>query len=122
MCIHVSMRLCVCVCACCRMVCHFPNHYELTRKDLMVKNIKRYRKELEKEGSPFAEKDAAGRYVHLGEGEDVHSFLVWWFELGDALERCTLAVFLSSKCVSKPVMMCVMFCCVMSCDSVLINF
>lgn len=25
---------------------HFPNHYELTRKDLMVKNIKRYRKEL----------------------------------------------------------------------------
>ena len=55
----------------------------------MVKNIKRYRKELEKEGSPFAEKDAAGRYVHLGEGEDVHSFLVWWFELGDAWERCT---------------------------------
>lgn len=31
------------------MVNHFPNHYELTRKDLMVKNIKRYRKELEKE-------------------------------------------------------------------------
>ena len=28
---------------------HFPNHYELTRKDLMVKNIKRYRKELEKD-------------------------------------------------------------------------
>ncbi|DAZ94517.1 TPA: hypothetical protein N0F65_011870 [Lagenidium giganteum] len=25
---------------------HFPNHYELTRKDLMVKNIKRYRKEI----------------------------------------------------------------------------
>lgn len=24
---------------------HFPNHYELTRKDLMVKNIKRYKKE-----------------------------------------------------------------------------
>ena len=24
---------------------HFPNHFELTRKDLMVKNIKRYRKE-----------------------------------------------------------------------------
>jgi tubulin polyglutamylase TTLL1 len=29
---------------------HFPNHYELTRKDLMVKNIKRYRKELAREG------------------------------------------------------------------------
>ena len=28
---------------------HFPNHYELTRKDLMVKNIKRFKKELEKE-------------------------------------------------------------------------
>lgn len=24
---------------------HFPNHYELTRKDLMVKNIKRYKKD-----------------------------------------------------------------------------
>lgn len=24
---------------------HFPNHYELTRKDLMVKNIKRYIKD-----------------------------------------------------------------------------
>jgi tubulin polyglutamylase TTLL1 len=33
----------------CQLICHFPNHYELTRKDLMVKNIKRYRKELEKE-------------------------------------------------------------------------
>ncbi|XP_050410433.1 polyglutamylase complex subunit TTLL1 [Patella vulgata] len=44
---------------------HFPNHMELTRKDLMVKNIKRYRKELEKEGSPLAEKDENGRFVHL---------------------------------------------------------
>ncbi|XP_071485275.1 polyglutamylase complex subunit TTLL1-like [Diadema setosum] len=44
---------------------HFPNHYELTRKDLMVKNIKRYRKELEKEGSPLAEKDEQGKYLHL---------------------------------------------------------
>ena len=25
-----------------QIVNHFPNHYELTRKDLMVKNIKRY--------------------------------------------------------------------------------
>ncbi|KAB0376827.1 hypothetical protein FD755_011271 [Muntiacus reevesi] len=44
---------------------HFPNHYELTREDLMVKNIKRYRKELEKEGSPLAEKDESGMYLYL---------------------------------------------------------
>lgn len=25
-----------------RLLNHFPNHFELTRKDLMVKNIKRY--------------------------------------------------------------------------------
>ena len=30
------------------MLNHFPNHYELTRKDLMVKNIKRYSKEVAK--------------------------------------------------------------------------
>ena len=29
---------------------HFRNHFELTRKDLMVKNLKRYKKQLEKEG------------------------------------------------------------------------
>lgn len=28
-----------------RLVNHFPNHYELTRKDLMVKNVKRYLKD-----------------------------------------------------------------------------
>ena len=33
----------------------------------MVKNIKRYRRELEKEGSPLAEKEDNGRYIHLGE-------------------------------------------------------
>lgn len=44
---------------------HFPNHYELTRKDLMAKNIKRYRKELEKENSPLAERDEHGNFVHL---------------------------------------------------------
>uniref|UniRef100_A0A3Q2SVL9 Tubulin tyrosine ligase-like family, member 1 n=1 Tax=Fundulus heteroclitus TaxID=8078 RepID=A0A3Q2SVL9_FUNHE len=48
-----------------QLVNHFPNHYELTRKDLMIKNIKRYRKELEKEGSPLAEKDENGKYVYL---------------------------------------------------------
>ena len=40
-----------------RLLNHFPNHYELTRKDLMVKNIKRYRKDMEKENNPIAEKD-----------------------------------------------------------------
>ncbi|XP_024941510.1 probable tubulin polyglutamylase TTLL1 isoform X2 [Cephus cinctus] len=45
---------------------HFPNHYELTRKDLLVKNIKRYRKDLEREGSPLAERgDGPGKYLHL---------------------------------------------------------
>uniref|UniRef100_A0A8C3GPY3 Tubulin tyrosine ligase like 1 n=1 Tax=Cairina moschata TaxID=8855 RepID=A0A8C3GPY3_CAIMO len=48
-----------------QIVNHFPNHYELTRKDLMVKNIKRYRRELEKEGSPLAEKDENGKYIYL---------------------------------------------------------
>lgn len=41
--------------------------HELTRKDLMVKNIKRYRKELEKEFNPLAAKDENGSFIHLGE-------------------------------------------------------
>lgn len=48
-----------------QVINHFPSHYELTRKDLMVKNLKRYRKDLEKEGSLLAEKDATGAYKHL---------------------------------------------------------
>lgn len=28
---------------------HFPNHYELTRKDLLLKNLKRAKRQLEKE-------------------------------------------------------------------------
>ena len=56
------------------MVCHFPNHYELTRKDCMVKNIKRYRRDLERDGSPLAERDETGRYIHLGqEGRVLYS-------------------------------------------------
>ena len=51
----------------CRVINHFPNHYELTRKDLMVKNIKRYRKDLERDGSILTEKDENGKYIHLGE-------------------------------------------------------
>ncbi len=49
-----------------RIINHFPNHYELTRKDLMVKNIKRYRRELEKDGNMLAEKDDFGSYKYLG--------------------------------------------------------
>ncbi|CAH2299727.1 probable tubulin polyglutamylase TTLL9 isoform X1 [Pelobates cultripes] len=30
-------------------ICHFRNHYELTRKNYMVKNLKRFRKQLERE-------------------------------------------------------------------------
>lgn len=48
-----------------QLINHFPNHLELTRKDLMVKNIKRFRKELEKENSPLAEKDELGNFVYL---------------------------------------------------------
>ena len=49
-----------------QMINHFPNHWELTRKDFMVKNIKRYRKELEKEGHPLAERSSeTGRFLHL---------------------------------------------------------
>lgn len=53
-----------------QIVNHFPNHYELTRKDLMVKNIKRYRKECEKlesqlggEGPPICEVAVPAEWV-----------------------------------------------------------
>ena len=29
---------------------HYRNYYELCRKDLLIKNIKKYKKQLEKEG------------------------------------------------------------------------
>ncbi|XP_047112495.1 polyglutamylase complex subunit TTLL1-like [Schistocerca piceifrons] len=49
-----------------QMINHFPNHYELSRKDLLVKNIKRYRKQLERDKEPLAERsDVTGRYVYL---------------------------------------------------------
>lgn len=35
----------------------------------MMKNIKRYRKELDKEGNPVAEKDELGKYLYLGTTE-----------------------------------------------------
>lgn len=51
------------------MINHFPNHYELSRKDLLVKNIKRYRKDLERDGSLLAEKtemlSGGTRYLYL---------------------------------------------------------
>ncbi len=43
---------------------HFPNHTELTRKDLMVKNIKRWRKDLERESNPLGAKDQNGNYLY----------------------------------------------------------
>ena len=48
-----------------QIINHFSNHYELTRKDLMVKNMKRYRRDLEREGNPLAEKNEQGRYLYL---------------------------------------------------------
>ena len=48
-----------------RVINHFPNHYELTRKDLMVKNLKRYRKELAKENNPIGERDENGVFKYL---------------------------------------------------------
>lgn len=56
-----------------QLINHFPNHYELVRKDLLAKNIKRYRRELEKENNPLAEKSELKlpsgeieiRYTHL---------------------------------------------------------
>jgi tubulin polyglutamylase TTLL1 len=32
-----------------QIINHFPNYYELTRKDYMAKNIKKYKKQLQKE-------------------------------------------------------------------------
>ena len=48
-----------------QIVNHFPNHYELTRKDLMVKNLKRFRKEAERENSILAQKDEQGNYIYF---------------------------------------------------------
>ncbi len=48
-----------------RLLNHFPNHYELTWKDLMVKNIKKYQKDWVKENDPIAEKDENGNFLYL---------------------------------------------------------
>ena len=47
------------------MLNHFPLHRELTRKDLLVKNMKRFKKELEKAKDPLAAKDENDEYIHL---------------------------------------------------------
>lgn len=48
-----------------QIINHFPNHYELSRKDLLVKNIKRYRRDLEREGSALAERGDSMKYLYL---------------------------------------------------------
>jgi len=48
-----------------QIINHYPNHYEITRKDLMVKNIKRYRKVLERSGDPLGQRGPDGFYIHL---------------------------------------------------------
>lgn len=86
-----------------QMVNHFPNHYELTRKDLMIKNIKRYRKELEKEGSPLAEKDENGKYNYLGIHEGGEG-CGWGAAISDIrtfsshTKRCMLTLFSCISC------------------------
>lgn len=40
-----------------QVINHYPNHFELTRKDLMVKNIKRYIKETSRDSSAGAVPD-----------------------------------------------------------------
>lgn len=85
-----------------QVVSHFPNHYELTRKDLMVKNLKRYRKELERTwleregggaagGSGGAQgiADAAARLCGLCGGASCSSTGVGVGGLGSGAGPCT---------------------------------
>ena len=37
------------LCLSAQRINHFRNHYELTRKDLLIKNLKRTKKQLERE-------------------------------------------------------------------------
>mmetsp|Transcript_14975 Transcript_14975/g.25014 ORF Transcript_14975/g.25014 Transcript_14975/m.25014 type:complete len:439 (+) Transcript_14975:144-1460(+) len=53
-----------------QLVNHFPNHYELTRKDLMVKNLKRYRKELERVVAERAQLEANSRSTEFSSISD----------------------------------------------------
>jgi hypothetical protein len=42
---------------------HFPNHHELTRKDLLIKNLKRTKRQLQREASAAWERLAVGWWV-----------------------------------------------------------
>ena len=44
-----------------QIVNHFPQHYELTHEDLMVKNIKRYRRRWRRKGARWRRRAKAGR-------------------------------------------------------------
>ncbi|XP_070853936.1 polyglutamylase complex subunit TTLL1 isoform X2 [Drosophila suzukii] len=45
---------------------HFPNSVELSRKDLLIKNIKRYRKDLERRGDPLAQSHPPDTKLGIG--------------------------------------------------------
>jgi tubulin polyglutamylase TTLL1 len=46
-----------------QMLNHYPNHYELTRKDLMVKNIKRYIRDLAKDHAIYLSELVPSTYL-----------------------------------------------------------
>jgi tubulin polyglutamylase TTLL1 len=43
-----------------QLINHYPNHFELTRKDLMVKNVKRYQREALKEAALLGPPSGSG--------------------------------------------------------------
>ena len=45
-----------------QLINHFPNHYELTRKDLMVKNIKRYLREASRDPTHELREACTGQF------------------------------------------------------------
>ena len=47
-----------------QIINHYPNHYELVRKDLMVKNLKRFKKQLQK-NQHYLAKDQMWGNAHL---------------------------------------------------------
>eukprot|EP00906_Rhabdomonas_costata_P006437 RCo009415 len=55
-----------------QIVNHFPNHFELTRKDLMSRNIKRYRRDCEKDSS---------RAYLTADGESIVDFVPMTYSL-----------------------------------------
>ncbi|EDX18188.1 probable tubulin polyglutamylase TTLL1 [Drosophila simulans] len=49
-----------------QVINHFPNSIELSRKDLLIKNIKRYRKDLERRGDPLAQSHPPDTKLGIG--------------------------------------------------------